>query len=119
MVNWTAVLVGFLVEVVLGSVGLVVPVLGQLAAAIVGGVVAGYLAGGGVGNGAWHGLLAGALGGLIVALLVGLFGSALLGLGVGPEGAALGLGITAFAVVVWFLLSIPSAIGGAIGAALA
>jgi len=119
MVNWTAVVVGFLVEVVVGTIGLAVPVLGQLTAAILGGLVAGYMAGGSLGNGAWHGLLAGALGGLVVALIVGVFGTTLLGLGGGPGGVALGLGLTAFAVVVWFLVSIPSAIGGVVGAAVA
>lgn len=119
MVNWTAVFVGFVVEVVLGSIGLAVPVLGQLVAAMIGGFVAGYMAGGGITSGAWHGLLAGALGGLIIALLIGIFGSALLGIGLGPEGAVLGLGITAFAVLAWFLLSLPSAVGGAVGGALA
>jgi hypothetical protein len=77
------------------------------------------VAGVGITSGAWHGLLAGALGGLIIALLIGIFGSALLGIGLGAKGAALGLGVTAFAVVAWFLLSLPSAVGGAVGGALA
>ena len=119
MVNWTAVVVGFLVEVVVGTVGLAVPVVGQLTAAVVGGFVAGYMVGGSLGNGAWHGLLAGALGGLVIALIVGLFGATLLGLTGGPGGAAFGLGLTALAVVIWFVVSIPSAIGGAIGSAVA
>ncbi|MFC5970733.1 DUF5518 domain-containing protein [Halomarina salina] len=119
MVNWTAVVVGFVVEVVVGTIGLAVPVVGQLTAAVVGGFVAGYMVGGGLGNGAWHGLLAGALGGLVIALVVGLFGSAVLTAVGGPGGTAFGLGLTALAVVIWFVVSIPSALGGALGAAVA
>lgn len=118
MTDWTAVVVGFLVELVLGTVGLVVPVLGQLTAAVIGGFVAGYMAGGGLGSGAWHGLLAGALGGLVLAVVIGVFGSTILGLLTGGPGAVLGLGLTAFAVVAIFLLSLPSALAGAVGGAL-
>jgi len=116
--NWTAVVVGFLIELVLGTVGFVAPGLGQLTAALLGGLVAGYLAGGGLGSGAWHGLLAGALGGLIVALVVGLFGSTVLGFITGGPGAILGITGTALAVVIVLLLSIPSAVAGAVGGAL-
>ncbi|MFC6836597.1 DUF5518 domain-containing protein [Halomarina ordinaria] len=119
MVNWRAVLIGFGIELVLGIVGFAVPILGHLTAAIVGGFAAGYIARGGVGNGAWHGLLAGAFGGLVIALVVGIGGSALLAVFGGPGGLLGGLGITAVAVVLWFVLSIPSAVGGALGAALA
>jgi hypothetical protein len=119
MVNWRAVIVGFLVEVVLGVVGVFAPGLGQLGAAILGGFAAGIIAKGGIGNGAWHGLLAGALGGLVIVAIFGLFGTALLGLGGGPGGVAFGLGLTSFLVVVWLLVSLPSAVGGAIGAAVA
>ncbi|MFD1511808.1 DUF5518 domain-containing protein [Halomarina rubra] len=119
MVNWYAVVVGFAVEVVLGIVGFVLPGIGQLFAAVVGGFVAGYIAGGSLGNGAWHGLLAGALGGLVIALLVGVFGTAILTLLGGPGGAVLGVTGTALAVVFWLLVSVPSAVGGLLGAAVA
>lgn len=119
MVNWRAVLVGFLVELVLGSIGAVVPGIGQVAAAVIGGFVAGIIAKGSIGNGAWHGLLAGAIGGVAIVLVIGVLGTALLGIGGGPGGAVFGLGLTTFLVVVWFLVSLPSAVGGAIGAAVA
>ncbi|MWG35519.1 DUF5518 domain-containing protein [Halomarina oriensis] len=119
MVNWTAVVVGFLVEVVVGTIGLAVPVLGQLTAALLGGVVAGYMVGGSLGNGAWHGLLAGAFGGLVIALVVGVLGSVALSVGVGPPGFLAGLGATALFVAFWLLVSVPSAVGGVVGAAVA
>jgi len=118
MIDWTAVVIGFLVELVLGAIGFAAPGVGQVAAALVGGFVAGYLAGGGLASGGWHGLLAGALGGLVLALVLGVFGSALLGVVTGGPGALLGLGITAFAVLLVFVVSIPSAIAGALGGAL-
>jgi hypothetical protein len=118
MVNWTAVVVGFAVEVVLGSIGVLVPGIGQLAAAVVGGLVAGYMAGGSLGNGAWHGLLAGALGGLALAVIVGVVATTVLSLAGGPGGAILGFTGTALFVVIWLLVSLPSAVGGLVGAAL-
>lgn len=109
MTNWRAVGIGFVVELVL-SVFFVI-------AGIIGGFVAGYIAGGGLGNGFWHGLLAGAIGGVIVAIIVGLFGSAVLGVMTGGFGILAGLGVTVIAVVLFFVISIPSAIGGLVGAA--
>jgi hypothetical protein len=117
MTNWRAVGLGFLVELVLSIVLVVIPGFGQLAAGLIGGFVAGYVAGGGLGSGFWHGLLAGAIGGIIVAVIIGLFGSALLGVGGGGAGVVLGFGLTVFAIVVFFIISIPSAIAGLVGAA--
>ena len=119
MVNWRAVLVGFLVELVLGTFGMLVPGIGQLAAAVLGGFVAGIMAKGSIGNGALHGLLAGAIGGLAVIIVIGALGTTLFGLGGGPGGFALGLGLTGFLAVVWVIISVPSAVGGALGAAVA
>lgn len=119
MVNWRAVLIGFLVELILGTIGALVPGIGQIAAAVIGGFVAGIIAKGSIGNGAWHGLLAGAIGGVAIVLVLGVLATTLLGLGGGPGGVAFGLGLTSFLVVVWFLVSLPSAVGGAIGAAVA
>jgi hypothetical protein len=117
MTNWRAVGIGFLIELVLSIVLVVVPGLGQLAAALIGGFAAGYVAGGGLTSGFWHGLLAGALGGILVAVIIGLFGSAVLGLGGGGAGVAFGLGVTLFAIAVFFLISIPSAVAGIVGSA--
>lgn len=119
MVNWRAVLVGFAVELVLGSVGILLPGIGQLGAAVIGGFVAGIIAKGSIGNGAWHGLLAGAIGGVAVVVVLGILATTALSIGGGPGGAAFGLGLTTFLVVVWFLMSLPSAVGGALGAAMA
>lgn len=116
MTNWRAVGIGFLIELVLSIVLVVVPGLGQLAAALIGGFAAGYVAGGGLTSGFWHGLLAGSLGGILVAVIIGLFGSAVLGLG-GGAGVAFGLGVALFAIAVFFIISIPSAVAGVVGSA--
>jgi hypothetical protein len=117
MVNWRAVGIGFIIELVLSIVLVIIPGFGQLAAALIGGFAAGYIAGGGLGNGFWHGLLAGAIGGIIVAVIIGLFGSALLGAVTGGPGAVFGVGLIVFAIIVFFIISIPSAIAGLVGAA--
>jgi hypothetical protein len=69
-----AVGVGFLVTAVVGTLGLVVPVVGQILAGLVGGFVAGYTAGGPVTRGGWNGLLAGALAGLVLTLVLVVLG---------------------------------------------
>lgn len=116
MTDWYAVVVGFLVELTVGIVGMIVPGLGQLAAALLGGFVAGYMAGGGLVRGGWHGLLAGALAGLVLGLVLGL-GATLLGLPAGPIAPLLGIGV--FAVVAFGALfaAIPSGLAGAVGGA--
>jgi hypothetical protein len=69
---------GFLVTLVVGTLGLVVPVVGQILAGLVGGFVAGYTAGGAVTRGGWNGLLAGAFAGVgltLVLVVLGLTGN--------------------------------------------
>jgi hypothetical protein len=77
MTDRRAVAVGVLVIVVGGTLGLVAPLVGQVAASLAGGLVAGYLAGPPVTRGGWNGLLAGVVSGLaftvvLVVLAVGL-----------------------------------------------
>jgi len=114
MTDWRAVGIGFIVGLVIATVGLALPIIGQI-----GGFIAGYLAGGGLGSGAWHGLLAGAIGGLIIAVFV-FVGASLLGLTVTePVNAVVGgAGLTAVVVFLSVLFALDSAIAGAIGGAL-
>jgi hypothetical protein len=117
MVNWRAVLTGFVVEVVLGVFAFALPGVGHAAAGIVGGFIAGWMAGGGFWNGGVHGLLAGALGGLLVVAFI-VVASALASVAFVPAGI-LGFGAAVFAFVVFVLLAIDSAIAGALGGWLA
>lgn len=112
MTNWRAVGIGFLVTVVVGLVGVVVPGIGQLFAGLVGGFVAGYTAGGGLLGGTWHGLLAGGLAGFLLALVIGLGSLAL-----GPIGAIVGGGIVIVVLLLTVVLALDSAVGGLVGGA--
>ncbi len=119
MVNWRAVIIGFVVEVVLGVVGLAVPVLGQAAAAVIGGGVAGYIANRGILSGGWHGLLAGAFGGIVLGVVLGL-AVTLVGIGLtGPGGVVAGASVFFTVVIIALVVSIPSGLGGLLGGALA
>ena len=115
MTNWYAVGVGFIVSLVIGTVGVVVPGLGQLTAGLVGGFVAGYLAAGGVGRGAWHGLLAGSIGGIVLAIVLGLLVGAVGSLGLGPLGPIVGGSIFVLGVLFALVLGVESALAGAVG----
>jgi len=118
MVRWRAVLTGFVVEFVLGVFAFALPGVGHAAAGLVGGFVAGWMARGGVWGGAVHGFLAGALGGLLVAGVALVLGLVVSATGLLPAGL-LGLGVGAFALVVFGLLALDSAVAGALGGLLA
>jgi hypothetical protein len=113
MVNWRAVLTGFVVEFVLGVFAFALPGVGHAAAGIVGGFVAGWLAGGGAWKGTVHGALAGALGGVLVVVFL-LVASAFVTVAFVPAGV-LGFGVAVLASMAFFLLAIDSAIAGALG----
>jgi hypothetical protein len=117
MVNWRAVLAGFVVEVVLGVFAFALPGIGHAAAGIVGGFIAGWMAGGGLWNGAIHGLLAGALGGILIVLLI-VIASLVATVAFVPAGI-FGFGAAVLAFVVFAVLAIDSAIAGAVGGLLA
>jgi hypothetical protein len=74
MTDRRAVGIGFVVTVVVGTLGLAVPVVGQILAGLVGGFVAGYAAGGAVTRGGWNGLLAGTLAGLVLTVVLVVLG---------------------------------------------
>ena len=115
MTDWRAVGVGFVVLLVVGAIGLQLPLIGQIGAGLIGGFAAGYLAGGGLGSGAWHGLLAGSITGIVLTLFLALLGG-VLGLGAGPLGGFLGgAGVLLVGVFVTLLFAIDSALAGAVG----
>lgn len=117
MVNWRAVLTGFVVEVVLGVFAFALPGVGHAAAGMIGGFVAGWMAGGGLWSGLVHGGLAGALGGLLVVAFL-VVASAVLSVAFVPAGI-LGFGVAVLAFVVFVLLAVDSAVAGAVGGLLA
>ncbi len=118
MTNWRAVGIGFLIELFLGIVGLLVPGIGQLVAGLIGGFVAGYLGSTTVRGGLWHGLLAGSLGGFFIAIPVGIVvavASIEIGLTTQFWSLIAGVGVTMVTLLVAVVLGANSAIGGAIG----
>lgn len=118
MTNWRAVGIGFLIELFLGIVGLLVPGIGQLVAGLIGGFVAGYLGSTTVRGGLWHGLLAGSLGGFFIAIPVGILvavASIEIGLTTQFWSLIAGVGVTMVTLLVAVVLGVNSAVGGAIG----
>ena len=114
--NWTAVLTGFVVTIVLGvlsgyvfegtstSLALVYwAVIG-----IVGGLSAGYVAGGSMGHGAYNGGVATVIGSVVILAIATL--STLL-----FAGLIASLGVLVFGVSLLVFYAIPGAIGGAVG----
>lgn len=119
MVRWIAVIIGFMVGVLIGVVGLALPVIGQIGAGLIGGFVAGWLASGGLVSGTWHGLLAGAFGGVLLAAFI-VISTTVLGVTgvIDPVAGMIGGGTAVVVLFLAALLAIDSAIGGAIGGAL-
>lgn len=111
-----AVVSGFVVGLLIGVLGLGLPVIGQIGGGLIGGFVAGWLAHGGLVSGAWHGLLAGAFGGMLLAGFIVISTTVLGVTGVVDPVAGLlgGGGLVAAVVFLSALLAIDSAIGGAI-----
>lgn len=117
--EWRAVTIGFGIALVIGVLGLALPVIGQIGGGLLGGFVAGSLAGGGLSRGAWHGLLAGALGGLLLAIFVAV-GTTVLGVAINEAVSGLlgGAGLLLVGAFLAALLAIDSGIAGAIDEAL-
>ena len=115
-INWSAVLTGFVVTLVLGFIsGLVyagsetVGVLGYWGViGILGGLAAGYVVGGPMSSGAIHGGLATVFGSLVV-LLVAAVTTLLFG------GVVLSIGVLGFGALMLAFHAVPGALGGALG----
>lgn len=121
MTDWRAVLIGFVLIVALGTLGLVIPGMGQFFAALVGGFVAGYLGGNDPISGFWHGLLAGSLGSLILGLILWA-AVTLLSFSFGPVAGAIagviGIGAVIIVVVIAMITAVESGVAGAVGGVL-
>lgn len=118
MTNWRAVGIGFVVELCLAVIGLLVPGVGQLVAGLVGGFVAGYIGSTTIQSGLWHGLLAGSLGGFLLAVPIGvLVAVATVGFDLTNQfgGLVVGIGTVTLVLLVATILGANSAIGGAVG----
>ncbi len=83
MTNWTPVLIGIVVTVIIGLIGIFIPFLAILAP-IIGGFVAAYIVGGDYKDGAVSGGIAGAGGGAVLGfVLLGAFTAIIGGLALG------------------------------------
>ena len=116
-INWSAVITGFVVTLVLGLIsGLIyagseasVVVLYWGTIALLGGLTAGYVVGGELGSGAMHGGLATVLGSVVVLVIAAL--TTLLFGGLVPT-----LGVIVFGALIIAFHAIPGTLGGALGA---
>lgn len=117
MVNWTPVVVGIVVTIVLAFIGIFVPFL-SIIAPIIGGIVAAYMGGGDYTDGAVNGGIAGGVGFLIVfGLIFTLFG-AIGGFIFGSVGLGAVTGGIIGAVLGFIVGLILGIIGGVIGIAI-
>jgi hypothetical protein len=112
MVNWGAVVIGFLASIVLGAVfGVIIPVVGSLIGLLLAGMLVGYMVGGDAMNGAVNAAVSGAFGAILLSILLLIFGTLLLGL-IGFAAASL-TSIFLFIAVIGVVIIM--AVGGAIG----
>lgn len=115
MVNWKAVLYGFVTSIVIGLVSglsvpftdVTLPVVGAGLTGLVAGAVAGYVNNMSLGSDAVHGGLATVIGALVVAIILAVVGT----LAAGVFG--LGAGIALLVLIV--ATAIPGAVGGVVG----
>lgn len=115
-VNWRAVLTGFVVSLVAGSIsgpvsvgsGISIVVLYWGGIGLIGGLTAGYLAGGAASSGAVHGGIATAFGSLVLVTIVTV--TTLL-----FSGLVASFGVLVLGALLLALYAIPGALGGVIG----
>lgn len=112
MIDWGAVIVGFILAIILGAVfGVIIPVWGAIIGLLIAGIAVGYMVGGEATDGLVNGALSGLFGGIVLSLLLLIFGTILLGL-IGFAVAA----ISSIIILALFLgAMIVMAVGGAIG----
>jgi hypothetical protein len=112
MVDWGAVIIGFILSIILGGIfAVIIPIWGGILGLLLAGMVVGYMVGGDAMNGAVNGALAGVFGALVLSLLLLIAGTLILGI-IGFAAAT----ITSVFILIGFVgVMLIMAVGGAIG----
>jgi hypothetical protein len=112
MVDWGAVIIGFILSIILGGIfAVIIPIWGGILGLLLAGMVVGYMVGGDAMNGAVNGALAGVFGALVLSLLLLIAGTLILGI-IGFAAAT----ITSVFILIGFIgVMLIMAVGGAIG----
>ncbi len=113
MVDWGAVILGFLLSLVLGAIfAVIIPIWGGIIGLLLAGMVVGYMVGGDAINGAINGAFAGIFGALVLSILLLIAGTLILGI-IGFAAATI---TSVFIIVGFFGVMLIMAVGGAVGA---
>ena len=112
MVDWGAIILGFVLSIIFGGIfAVIIPVWGGILGLLLAGMVVGYLVGGDAMNGAVNAGLAGVFGAIVLSLLLLIAGTLILGI-IGFAAAT----ITSLFIFVGFVgVMLIMALGGAIG----
>ena len=112
MINWKAVIIGFILAIVLSIIfGGFGGTIGSFIGLIIAGAVAGYMVNVDIMNGVKHGALIGVIGGIIVSVIVAII-AMVIGGGLGLLIAVGGAIAIIILIITWIIFG---AIGGAIG----
>ena len=112
MVEWGAVILGFILSIILGGIfAVIIPVWGGILGLLLAGMAVGYMVGGDAMNGAVNAGLAGVFGAIVLSLLLLIAGTLILGI-IGFAAAT----ITSLFIFIGFIgVMLIMALGGAIG----
>ena len=112
MVDWGAVILGFILSIILGGIfAVIIPVWGGILGLLLAGMAVGYMVGGDAMNGAINAGLAGVFGAIVLSLLLLIAGTLILGI-IGFAAAT----ITSLFIFIGFIgVMLIMALGGAIG----
>ncbi len=112
MVDWGAVILGFILSIILGGIfAVIIPVWGGILGLLLAGMAVGYMVGGDAMNGAVNAGLAGVFGAIVLSLLLLIAGTLILGI-IGFAAAT----ITSLFIFIGFIgVMLIMALGGAIG----
>gem|GEM_PF-471046 len=111
-IDWSAVIVGFFLSIVLGALlGVIIPIVGSVLGLFLAGMVVGYMVGGDAVNGVVNGAVSGLFGAIILSILMLIFGTIFLGL----IGFAAATVTSIILFIAFFGVMIIMAIGGVIG----
>jgi hypothetical protein len=112
MINWGAVILGFFLSIILGSIfAVIIPIWGGIIGLLLAGMAVGYMVGGDPMNGAVNGALAGIFGAIVLSFLLLIAGTLILGI-IGFAAATL----TSLFILAGFVgVMLIMAVGGLIG----